>query len=56
MARPDVGGGRGLGGTASVDRGRQYCRAGRVVRLAVSEDGDVLAWVRGGGRYACRRT
>jgi uncharacterized Zn finger protein len=41
-------------GLRTVDRGREYCRAGRVSRLAVSEGGDVVAWVRGGGRYLCR--
>src|SRR5262245_53208804 len=41
-------------GLRCVERGRQYCRSGRVSRLAVTEEGDVVARVRGGGRYACR--
>ena len=41
-------------GLRSVERGREYCRAGRVVRLAVTADGDLAGWVRGGQRYACR--
>lgn len=41
-------------GLRSVERGREYCRAGRVSRLALGEGGDVLAWVAGGTRYVCR--
>src|SRR5262245_53884085 len=41
-------------GLRSVERGREYCRAGRVSRLALTEEGDVVGWVRGGGRYVCR--
>jgi uncharacterized Zn finger protein len=41
-------------GLRSVERGREYCRAGNVLRLSVTADGDLAGWVRGGQRYACR--
>jgi hypothetical protein len=39
-------------GPRSVERGRAYQRQGRVHDLAISEDGRLLATVRGGERYA----
>jgi uncharacterized Zn finger protein len=36
----------------SVERGRSYQRSGRVQDLARTEDGGLLAWVRGTQRYA----
>src|SRR5580692_2296859 len=39
-------------GSRSVERGRVYQRQGRVHNLAISEDGRLLATVRGGERYA----
>jgi uncharacterized Zn finger protein len=38
----------------SVERGRSYQRSGRVRDLAVSADGQLLAWVSGSERYATR--
>jgi uncharacterized Zn finger protein len=39
-------------GSRSVDRGRTYQKQGRVLDLAISEDGWLLATVTGGARYA----
>ena len=39
-------------GSRSVERGRAYQRQGRVHDLAISENGSLLATVRGGERYA----
>ena len=39
-------------GSRSVARGRAYQRDGRVKKLAISEDGRLLATVEGGDRYA----
>jgi uncharacterized Zn finger protein len=41
-------------GLRSVERGRAYCRAGRVAWLCLTGAGELLAWVRGGERYATR--
>jgi uncharacterized Zn finger protein len=39
-------------GQRAVERGRDYRRAGQVQELALTAEGGLLAWVRGGHRYA----
>jgi len=41
------------GGTI-VSRGRTYQRQGRVSDLAVTDDGNLVGWVDGSKRYACK--
>lgn len=43
-------------GSRSLERGRSYQRSGHVSQLARTEDGSLLAWVRGTYRYATEVT